>query len=36
MNKIDKTLLEEFILILLVMRKYLNTYFTKDGKDYTR
>lgn len=39
MNKIDKNLLEEFIFILLIFRKYLNTYFTKEGplsKDYTK
>lgn len=38
MNKIDKNLLEEFVFILLLFRRYLNTYFSKDGvsKDYTR
>jgi hypothetical protein len=39
MNKIDKNILEEFIFILLIFRRYLNTYFCKEGslsKDYTR
>lgn len=38
-NKIDKALLEEFIFILLVFRKYLNKYFAREGsplKDYTK
>lgn len=39
MNKIDKNLIEEFVFILLIFRKYLNTYFCKEGsivKDYTK
>lgn len=37
-NKIDKALLEEFIFILLIFRKYLNSYFTKEiaHKEYTK
>ena len=38
-NKIDKALLEEFVFILLIFRKYLNLYFSREGgstKDYTK
>ena len=39
MNKIDKALLEEFTFILLIFRKYLNTYSSREGgstKEYTK
>lgn len=35
-HKIDKTLLEEFIFILLILRKYLNTQFEGKAKDFTQ
>ena len=38
-NKIDKALLEEFVFILLIFRKYLNKYNAKEDnplKEYTK